>query len=38
MNEGVKISFKAVTANIFTVVVLIVEPSATITKPKGSLE
>ena len=37
MNEGVMMRFKAVTANLLTVVGLIVEPSTAIEKPKGSL-
>ena len=38
MNEGVKMCYKEVTANLFKVVGLIFEPSKYITKPKGSLE
>ena len=35
VNEVAKMCCKAVTANFFTVVVLLVEPNASIAKPKG---
>ena len=38
MNEGVKIRCKEVTAQVFTVVGLIVEPGTEITKSKFSIE
>ena len=38
MNKGVMMCCKAVTSNLFTVVVLVVEPSKSISKPKGYLE
>ena len=39
MNEGVKMSFKAVPTNLFTVIGLIVEPSSTaVENTKGFLE
>ena len=37
MKEGVKVHYKAVMANFFTVVGLIVETSTAIAKPKGSI-
>ena len=37
MNEGVKISFKVVTTQLFTVVGLLVEISTAIEKSKGSI-
>ena len=36
INKGVKIYFKSVTANLFTVVCLLVEPSTSILKQKSS--
>ena len=38
MNEGVKVHYKAVTSNVLTVVVLLVETSTDIAKPKGYIE
>ena len=38
MNEGVNMSFKAVTTQVFTVLELLVELSKTIEKPKISLD
>ena len=38
MNKGVEMCCKSFTANLFTVVGLLVEPSTYISKPKGSLE
>ena len=38
MNEGVKVHYKAVTSNVLTVVVLLVETSTAIEKTKGFLE
>ena len=38
MNEGVKMYCKVVTANLFTLIDLLVEPSTYISKTKGYLE
>ena len=38
MNKGVKISFKDVTTNLFTLVVLLVEIIIDTVKPKGCIE
>ena len=37
-NEGVMMRCKVVTANLLTVVGLLVEPSIAIAKPKGSID
>ena len=38
MNEGVMIRYKAITANLLTVVGIIFEPRTYIAKPTGSVE
>ena len=37
MNNGVKMRCKSVTANVFTLVGLLVEPKQAISKPKGNI-